>query len=112
MLRMRLARGGLWGGRFDSHDPHKSLNALSEGQPAFATTRERKHPAAVERVLQVKFVDPVHQGQLLRIGRDGRVREPRTRARAEARTADEARAPTSLSRPSHAAILSKTPEPP
>jgi hypothetical protein len=62
MRRARFARAGARNQRLDPHDPHQSTHPLPIDLAAFLVQLERHPPRAMERQLEVEFVEPAHQG--------------------------------------------------
>ncbi len=63
--RRSLARAGARNQGFQPHKPHQPLHPLAIDAPAFLIQVERHSARAVERLLQIEFVDPTHQSQIV-----------------------------------------------
>jgi hypothetical protein len=61
VTRSRAAQIGFRIKSFDSHNPHEPLDAL-----AIDLQRDSHAPAAEERTIQIQFVEPSQQSQILR----------------------------------------------
>ena len=55
--------------RLDPHSFHQRSDVAPANQNAFAGEHVAQHPAARERIVEMQFVDPPHDGEVLR--RDG-----------------------------------------
>ena len=62
--RRGLARAGAGDQSFQPHQTHQPLHALAIDPATFLVQVERHSARAIERLLQVEFVDPTHQSQI------------------------------------------------
>src|ERR1700756_4178279 len=70
--RRRLCGSGLWSQRRDAHLAHQPLHALAIDATPFAIEHRRHPPRAQERPSREQLVDPLHQLNVVVIGRPRR----------------------------------------
>ncbi len=74
-----LAGAGARNQRLDPHHAHQPLHTLAVDAVACLVEFERHPPRAIERPLEMQFVEPPHQGQIISAGDRHRAIDARTR---------------------------------
>jgi len=77
--RRGLARAGTRNQRLDPHHAHQPLHPLAIDAAAFLVELKRYPPRAEEWQFQMQFVDPAHQGQIVRLHHGMGAVDPRAR---------------------------------
>jgi hypothetical protein len=65
----RFAGAGAWNQRGDAHHAHQPLHVFAVDRMAFALEFERHPSRAVERQIEMQFVDAAHHGEIVRCHR-------------------------------------------
>jgi len=62
----RLCRARAAVQRLDPHPPHQRSHMPAADRDPFAAQQAAQHPAAGKRGVEMQFVDPAHNGELVR----------------------------------------------